>query len=378
LGNFFEACQFDLNVNGKSFDKYRLTSPYEFQISVARSQLKDIHLEWDNKVTVGSSLLTQFVTKIPICVVKGDIYLSEIYASEWLQYEKNYNEFQSNSASCLQYGMEFRKLPYYLSKMEGVTNYPSVHHPIALEVLSKCKEIVTNNILRKDYVCTVGSEKRKTKCDDDWYEKRSDNHDQKLNGFKELIESSLSGKTLIVIGYESEESYLGNKARIAQQEADRNKNLEDQAKYQKWLSSPKGKKSIAEESARVKKAKEDQAIKENQDRLNLSKEFPYYALLTCTVNALHTSIHGCFGGDVSTEIELKNGSQYGLYKNYQFSTIGRESRDRFLINLRSSFQLEAQNSNKNLVLGVKIINRLSNNIIFEKQVARFGVINVRN
>ncbi len=145
---------------------------------------------------------------------------------------------------------------------------------------------------------------------------------------------------------------------------------------QRWLATPEGKKYLADEAARSKKAQEDQARKDAQDRVNHAKEFPLYALISCTINGHHTSIHACFSGDVGTEIELRNGSQYGLYKSYQFQSIGRDTTDGFVIDLRSPFQLKAQNASESLILGVKIIDRVSNKVRFEKQVSRFGVIKI--
>ena len=165
----------------------------------------------------------------------------------------------------------------------------------------------------------------------------------------------------------------------AQGKVDRERDIAAAKKAQErqlWLATPEGKKYLADEAARSKKAQEDQARKDAQERVNRAKEFPLYALISCTINGQHTTIYACFGGDVDTEIELKNGSQYGLYKSYQFQSLGRETREGFAIDLRSSFQLKAQNSSESLILGVKIIDRVSNKVRFEKQVSRFGVIRI--
>ncbi len=108
------------------------------------------------------------------------------------------------------------------------------------------------------------------------------------------------------------------------------------------------------------------------------KEFPYYLLLTCKAGDYPTVIEGCFSGNVNTELELRNGSNYGLYKDYQINTIAKNTKDGYLINLRKNFELKAQNSSDSLILGAKIYKRSNNSLVFEKQVSRFGVIKVSN
>lgn len=129
---------------------------------------------------------------------------------------------------------------------------------------------------------------------------------------------------------------------------------------------------------KVKKQEEDQKNKEIAENLKKAKEFPYYAVLTCTVGTSHTVIEGCFTGDHSTEIELRNGKEYGLYKVFNFSSIGQRTNNGFFIDLRNNFELTAQNSSKNLILGVKLFNRKTNEIIYQKQVSMFGVIKIKN
>jgi hypothetical protein len=59
--------------------------------------------------------------------------------------------------------------------------------------------------------------------------------------------------------------------------------------------------------------------------------------------------------------------------------VGTHTRDGFIINLRERFNLQVQNSDDSrLILGVKIINRLHNKVVFEKKVTQFGIISVKN
>lgn len=143
---------------------------------------------------------------------------------------------------------------------------------------------------------------------------------------------------------------------------------------QKWLQSPEGQKFTANEQAKVKQAQADEDAR-------INKEFPFYAVLTCSVgnSGGNAIIQACFSGKYSnTQIELTNGSEYGLYQNYEFNRIGKDTNQGFVINLRENFAISVQNSSDSLILGLKIFNRKTKQQTFIKQVPQFGVIKVRN
>ena len=96
----------------------------------------------------------------------------------------------------------------------------------------------------------------------------------------------------------------------------------------------------------------------------------------------HMNILGCFagrpGGGVETELKLRNGDKMTLYKVYNLREAGQERSDGFYIDLRSSYSLQAQNSDDTLILGLKIIDRATGRVIHNDQAARFGVVSARN
>jgi preprotein translocase subunit SecB len=56
-----------------------------------------------------------------------------------------------------------------------------------------------------------------------------------------------------------------------------------------------------------------------------------------------------------------------------------EQRDGLVVNLRNNFEINARNGEqKNIILGVKVIQRNSGNVVFQKQVDNFGSIRVKN
>jgi hypothetical protein len=106
----------------------------------------------------------------------------------------------------------------------------------------------------------------------------------------------------------------------------------------------------------------------------------YTAIVTCSVNGMNTAPIACFAGSQGspdTELELRTASGYGLYKPYQLYSLGNTTGRGLEIPLGTHFELEAQNASENLVLGVNVVDEKGKEV-FEKQVARFGVINVKN
>lgn len=106
---------------------------------------------------------------------------------------------------------------------------------------------------------------------------------------------------------------------------------------------------------------------------------PYRAELTCGLSGRHMLLLACFSSSaLSTEIELRNGEAYGLYKPYEIQRLGVETERGFNINLKNNFELQVQNASESLVLGVRILDIRSGELLFQKQVGQFGVITVSN
>ena len=110
-----------------------------------------------------------------------------------------------------------------------------------------------------------------------------------------------------------------------------------------------------------------------------TRDFPYHALVSCGMHGSHINVLACFSGrHVGTEMELRNGDQYGLYKVYEISKLGTETRDGLRIELRRNFALKVQNSSDSLVLTVTIVESATNKRVFQKSAAKFGVVSVAN
>ncbi len=132
------------------------------------------------------------------------------------------------------------------------------------------------------------------------------------------------------------------------------------------------KKELAEKQAQD--AKEDKERRARQEAR--AKEFPYEAVLTCGMPD-HINILACFaksGYGIDTELTLKNGNATTMYKAYNLLSTGFEQRDGFHIDLRAGSSLQAQNSHKTLILGLKVYDRRTGKLLIGNQVAQFGIV----
>lgn len=143
----------------------------------------------------------------------------------------------------------------------------------------------------------------------------------------------------------------------------RAKRQDEERKRQEFLNSPEGKKQIAKEQ-------DEERLRQKQ----FAKDFPFYAVVTC---GGHFPVHACFSGPVNTELELRNGNDYKMYTLVDIMQIP-QNQSGISFNLRNKFELKMQNSDDTLILNLKIYNRTTNAIVFEKSAARFGVIRISN
>jgi len=160
-----------------------------------------------------------------------------------------------------------------------------------------------------------------------------------------------------------------------------------QAEIDRLAAIEKVKQDEIDRLAAIEKAKQDKILRKKQSAEKkrkaqlaaekLAKEFPYYMVVTCGRDGQHFGLGPCFIGDyTTTEIELQNGSEYGLYVGHQVGRVGKEYSDGLRINLRSRFDFKAQNSHDYLILGVKVFRRINDQQTFHKEVSQYGIIRV--
>ena len=152
--------------------------------------------------------------------------------------------------------------------------------------------------------------------------------------------------------------------------------LQDEASGKALKKSANQVRNEREQKALAEKRQAEQA--ELERKAQLTREFPYYAVLSCSAGNSPFNIAGCFVGNPSTDLKIRNGSETRLFKAYDLNAAGKLQQGMLYIDLRKSFNIQAQNANENLILGIKIYERASNKVVFTDQAGMFGVIKVAN
>ena len=130
-----------------------------------------------------------------------------------------------------------------------------------------------------------------------------------------------------------------------------------------------GKSAVAVQQARAERARAEAATAR---RAELA-EFPYVAFISCGMGGGHIVTAACFG---DTDLEVRNGSTYGLYKIYSLDQAGVETGRGLMIKLRRSFSIRAQNSDDTLVLGVEVQDAATRKVLFQQQAGQFRTVRV--
>jgi len=139
---------------------------------------------------------------------------------------------------------------------------------------------------------------------------------------------------------------------------------------------------IKEEQDRIQRQRDAEAAAAEQKRqLEIfAKEHPYEAVIKCGMGGNHINVMACFINDrLKTQLELTNGSAYRMYQGYELQgSVGTQTREGFIIPLKRSFSLKAQNAQETLILTVIVRDTVTKKVLYEKSAARFGVISIGN
>jgi hypothetical protein len=97
--------------------------------------------------------------------------------------------------------------------------------------------------------------------------------------------------------------------------------------------------------------------------------------VTCSIGGANVTVYGCFA---DTELRVSKGNRQQAFNTTNLHQAGQFNGITLTIPLGESFALRAQNSDANLVLGVKISDE-SGKVVFEDQSAtRGGVLFVKS
>ncbi len=111
-----------------------------------------------------------------------------------------------------------------------------------------------------------------------------------------------------------------------------------------------------------------------------SDPYPFTLVISCGMGSIrpHIALEPCLSSSGSnTEIELKNGDDYGMYKVFNIPRDWEATARGLEVPLREHFSLEAQNAHRTLILGIAVYDT-SGNVVFRKEAGQYGVISVSN
>ena len=179
---------------------------------------------------------------------------------------------------------------------------------------------------------------------------------------------------------EATESRLKQEKEASESQAKREK---EDAEYQVWLRTSEGKKFLADKAIQEKKEMAERELEAKkveeqarQERINFAKQFPYYAVISCSYEGQFLTRDSCSSRMFKANLELRNGTSQRIIG--PISVFGRSTSDGLVINLKSDFELKINNSNQSYFLTVKIFNTLSNQVIYLKTVGLLGIVSVKN
>jgi hypothetical protein len=365
----FGYCRINISIsdiNGKVIKKGRLDN---FDLSIDDYE-EDRKINWSTDTFV-DRFNPSYANSKRICVGSGVIWQSQLIGLVW----SDIDSWGQPMVSCLNSGLNHKGFYIYKDKQnDPVTKYFSPFHPTFNEVNKACGDIIIRTKLNKDYKCSTNL--GPSICEDKLAVMRNGKPNQVT--INQAIVAKLNNEEVLAIGYETNQ---GVSERLSRDEEIKRK-AEEAEKRRIWLSSAEGKKYLAEEEAKRKKSEDERIKSEATEKARIAKEFPYFAVISCGIGMGHMTITACFSGEYGS-LEIRNGNEYGLYKIVQIINgmipNSNEQRDGLVVNLRNNFEINARNGEqKNIILGVKVIQRNSGNVVFQKQVDNFGSIRVKN
>lgn len=319
----------------------------------------------------------------PACSVDGEIYINQIILDEW----KPINEKFAGTESLRCVNLGVRRVN------ESIDGSPASQKlflrpsdSTSKKIFEVCDELLTVP-LEKNVACDVTDGKVKSVCDEDFFSPTNPN--RKLS-FEAALYARLEGQEVRRGLWETTAAHAARAERQAKEDEQRRLREEERQKIAKqreereaWLKTPAGKKYLAEEDAKRRKAEEERQKAEAAEKARLTKEFPYYAEISCGWGGSNFPVYACFSRDHGS-MEITNGSDYGLYKLLQVAnglipnTVRSPDTSVMQINLRRKFKIRARNGKEKWIMGIKIIDRSSGAIVFQKQVDQFGIIAIEN
>lgn len=224
------------------------------------------------KITFAGRL--KFLANIQPCNFKGEFYLNEIISNEWKNergifiknssWANRYNNVEVNVNYCLNVGfnhlgLKFSEDPPYDSSFL----YPRPSEDKSKKIFHACNSIIDKQQYVENNVPCIINDKGnniKTVCDKSLY---TDTIGIKKVDFKQAVIALLNNEEVKIGAWETKQA---EEKRLAQLEQEK-KALAAAEVQRLWRESPEGKKYLAEEESKRKKAEDEKRI-ENERRRN--------------------------------------------------------------------------------------------------------------
>ena len=131
----------------------------------------------------------------------------------------------------------------------------------------------------------------------------------------------------------------------------------------------------------IQKEREDfEVSKKNFIEKKPISQFPYQGDITCTYGSNQLPVMACMQkGNITTNIEVRNGEEYSMAQFTRLdiaNSIG--SGNGIAIALRPNFQIKMQNASSEMTMNLKIIDRQTNTVIYQKSAGQFDYISASN
>ncbi|MGL5386627.1 MAG: hypothetical protein ACRDCA_12365 [Serratia sp. (in: enterobacteria)] len=133
----------------------------------------------------------------------------------------------------------------------------------------------------------------------------------------------------------------------------------------------------------IKKTKEDEIKERNRKEIEFNsisiKAYPYMAYVSCKLMGYdYPIIHCAYGTYTQSTFEIKNGNNYNMYQGADIGAAGNNSVGVLRIPLSKHFQINVRNGSGNSLINMKIIDRATGSIVFEKSAGMYNYISVEN
>lgn len=314
---------------------------------------------------VGRRAETGEMRSLPACPSTSGFRRAELNAVDWRIHLRAYPDTGPGSAipNCIRSQLAGLGAPIDGRLEDGAPAGRTVS-PLSWrgrKVIEACRRW---NLRRMDFACTLRNSA--TRCEDQWRRTEGDTEALDLAG---MMDHLLSGKDSSVT-WKIDENAAMRAARKAREE-ERASALRREAERweaelqarKRWEASPEGRAAAAAKAERERQAAAQHA-----------RDFPFYVLIRCG-DLGHINIAVCLDDGVETTLRLRNGSSETLYNLTRIigAPPGRETRDGYRIDLRSSYGLIIQNASSQ-IMGVRVYERRTGRQVFAREVSRYGTI----